>query len=904
LTKDKKSLFILDPDGLTKYDYASMEILAHVAVVNSVSNLQISDDGGLLILDNNWLLNLKNENEPELQVISEKIHLLNFYSREFALSPDGKVIAVEQNNCKDLCMHTFRLVSTEDFKDLYTSSAPTLQEPPTFSSDGKYFALADLTQVRTPGGGTEPAGGTVGVWTTNDFTRVSSMSVKFPFIVSSIAFSEDNTLLAIAQENSIDVYDVPNDDSKVTIADLCKSDIRKVMFAPSSTTKILEHTECGSGEWTISGNTAKLSSSNVPDLSSIVFDEKGNFKAIPYTQPVSNLKAYIREDTFKFTNNDVISFRNYDAEAGNNHSCDLSLANSSFDCLANPRQYNSGRYLGKDILLATDGKYYSYVVGKSKVDIYSFDNPSQVYYSIPFRDFAFDLLALDPINKLVFYNIALSGRANRVIIQDMKNDHILEKWEGETFISSIVFSENNKFAGLCHTIGYTSGPNKDRLVIFDLSEKRTMYNTESTCSGAALSIKDDGSRLAIEYYLYNPTDQLYSTRIMILNTTSPFEKQYFDFDTLFSYATAFSPDGSMLAAVCSKNEICFLDSSDGREIYRMKAHSGISNLAFSKDGSMLATSSNWGLISLWAVPPFTNNARQSQPSPISFYTPNLTWDFNEDDWFEGWGEQDWQALGLKNITVNNGYFSATATDSGTAIYSNEGLGIDTSKFARIEIRMRVSGGENAQLYFRHSNDDMSEALSKPFSVQSGTEFNTYIIDMSNVSGWKGTVEQLRLDPIRDAVGATVEIDYIHLLPPGFSWGFDEAGNLEGWENWGELDNVDVQNGYLSAKAIGADPQIYSSEGLGIDSSKFSHIEIRIHVSEGNSAQLFFRNENNDLSENKIITFPIESGTEFKTYILDMSKISSWEGIIYQLRLDPTSDVIGAIIEIDYIHLLP
>ena len=766
LTKDKKFLFILDPDGLTKYDYASMEILAYVAVANSVSDLQISDDGGLLILDNNWLLDLKNDQEPKLYVLSEKIRLVNFYSRGFALSPDGKVIAVEQNNCTDLCKHTFRLVSTGDFSELFTSSTQTLQDLPTFSYDGKYFALADLTQISTSGGGTEPAGGTVGVWTTNDFTRVSSMSVKFPFSVSSISFSEDNTLLATAQRNSVEIYDAVSGDSQVTIADLCESDTRKVMFVPSSTTKILEHSECSSGEWAISGSTASLSTDSVPDLSRISFDENGNFKAIPYTQPAtSEVKAFTQEYYFEFLNNDVLSFKNVNFQIDDKkNSCDLSLANGSFDCQSHAPEYSNGRYLGKDVILATDGKYYSFVVGKSKVDIYSFDNPSQVYYSIPFRDFFFTLLALDPISGLVFYDISLSDKADRVIIQDMKNDRILEKWEGQTYISSLAISENSRYATLCRTIGnYNDGTDKDRLVIFDLSEKRTAYNTDFNCSGTTLALSSDGAKLVSEYGK-GATSATAITRVMLLNTTPPYETKYFDFDSWFyPYTAVFSPDSSMLAVGCSKNEICFLDPSDGREIYRMNAHSGISNLAFSKDGSVLATSSSQGLISLWAVPPFTSGARQSQSSPISSYTPGFSWDFNDDGDFGGWGEQDWQSAGLTNLRVKKGYLSATATRPDTELYSNEGFGIDASKFSKIEIRMRVSAGNPAVIFFNNTSGDWAEDKGKYFDIFADNEFHTYFINMGKVAGWKGTINQLRLD-LRGASGATIDIDYIHLLP--------------------------------------------------------------------------------------------------------------------------------------------
>ena len=765
LTKGNKFLFILDPDGLTKYDYASMEILASVAIANSVSEMQISNDGNLLMLDKKWLLDLENDKEPELHVLSEKIRLQNLYSRDFVLSPDGKVIAVAQHNCKDLCKHFFRLVSTEDFSELFTTSAQHLRQLPTFSSDGTYFALADLTQAATSGGGTGVTGGFVGIWTTSDFTKVSSFSVKYPFRVTGIAFSEDDTRIASAQRNSIDIYDVQSGDSIVEIADLCDSDQRRIMFVPSTKDKVLEHSDCGSGAWTISGSTARLSKDDVPDLSRIAFDEKGNFKAIPYIYPTtSNLRAYRDQYYLKFLNNDILGFKNFDLETLDIHSCDLSLANGSLDCQSHAPENNNGRYLGKDVILATDGKYYSYVVSKSKVDIYSFDNPTQVYYSIPFRDYIFDLLALDPINNLVIYNIGLSMSANRVIIQDMTNDRILEKWEGETFISSITFSENDKFAAFCRATSYSGGINKDKLAILDLSTKRITYTLDFTCRSTALSLSNDGSKLSVEHYLVDPTDQLYSTRVMIINTVSPFEKYRSTFDGLFSYAIAFSPDDSIVAVTCSIAEICFLDTSDLREIHRFTAHSRISNMAFSKDGSVLATSSSWGLISLWAVPPFTSDSRQPQSSPLSSYIPSFSWDFDEDGWFEGWGEQDWQSGDLNNLKVKNGYLSASATGNDPQISSNEGLGINAAKFSQIEIRMRVSAGDSAQLFFRNENNDMSENKSIIFPIEAGTEFKTYILGMSTISSWKNMIHQLRLDPTSDVFGTTIEIDYIRLLP--------------------------------------------------------------------------------------------------------------------------------------------
>jgi len=68
------------------------------------------------------------------------------------------------------------------------------------------------------------------------------------------------------------------------------------------------------------------------------------------------------------------------------------------------------------------------------------------------------------------------------------------------------------------------------------------------------------------------------------------------------------------------------------------------------------------------------------------------------------------------------------------------------------------------LYFTAiDNRDMSEDTSRHFVINSDGEFHVYKIDMKNVAAWRGTVNQLRIDPTGDAIGAIIEIDYIRLF---------------------------------------------------------------------------------------------------------------------------------------------
>ena len=148
--------------------------------------------------------------------------------------------------------------------------------------------------------------------------------------------------------------------------------------------------------------------------------------------------------------------------------------------------------------------------------------------------------------------------------------------------------------------------------------------------------------------------------------------------------------------------------------------------------------------------------------------------------------------------------------------------------------------------------------------------------------------------------ATSYVDNVFFEPPpALSWEFNTDGDLEDWggQDWHYVDTTRpiVKNGLLSFRSTGNDPQIYTGEGLSINADEVKTMWIRMRLSKGvGPAQLFFHEHMKE--------FVIQTGTEFKTYTINLGSHSDWQGIIKQLRLDPISDYVGAIIEIDYIRL--
>ncbi|HEX9330843.1 MAG TPA: hypothetical protein VF896_03070 [Anaerolineales bacterium] len=157
---------------------------------------------------------------------------------------------------------------------------------------------------------------------------------------------------------------------------------------------------------------------------------------------------------------------------------------------------------------------------------------------------------------------------------------------------------------------------------------------------------------------------------------------------------------------------------------------------------------------------------------------------------------------------------------------------------------------------------------------------------------------------------------------GFGWEFEAGGTgcAKGWSAGNQITRLQVREGNLVAESIGDDPYIFSPSvpyskysensgrwGPGFAAEDFPRIEIRMKVSEGYTAQLFFTAnlpnyiQDYTFDEAKSLSFPIISDGQFHNYILDMTKVEKWSGDIEQLRLDPTDT--QAIIEIDYIRFL-
>jgi len=134
-----------------------------------------------------------------------------------------------------------------------------------------------------------------------------------------------------------------------------------------------------------------------------------------------------------------------------------------------------------------------------------------------------------------------------------------------------------------------------------------------------------------------------------------------------------------------------------------------------------------------------------------------------------------------------------------------------------------------------------------------------------------------------------------------AWEFDRPGDDEGWIPVNQLSYFTISGGILKASSCGTDPFMRLDDVLNLEANKYNIVEIRMRVSDGNCAGLYFATvDDGQWGEETAIHFAIAPSSQFQTYKIDMASRSTWSGKISQIRLDPTDA--EADIEIDYIRI--
>jgi hypothetical protein len=273
--------------------------------------------------------------------------------------------------------------------------------------------------------------------------------------------------------------------------------------------------------------------------------------------------------------------------------------------------------------------------------------------------------------------------------------------------------------------------------------------------------------------------------------------------------------------------------------------------------------------------------------------PHTTWRFDLGS-AEGWSSSSAPA-----VSVTKGVLTASLSSTGS-LTSQAGLHFygAVARTVTMNARSRDSAGDVC-LHFMTAADPAWDADKSSCVLVTPAALQTYTFDLGADPAWRdGLVTRLALSASRPV---TLEIDSLEVNLNGYAWEFQADGDTEGWVAWNQMASLQAGGGLLLARSVGSDPYM-GSPGIAADAGKLSRVEIRMKVSAGSVAQLFFVTDTEaQTDEAKSLAFPVSADGQFHIYTLDMSAVPSWKGTIRQLRFDPTDA--ASEVEIDYIRLI-
>jgi hypothetical protein len=201
---------------------------------------------------------------------------------------------------------------------------------------------------------------------------------------------------------------------------------------------------------------------------------------------------------------------------------------------------------------------------------------------------------------------------------------------------------------------------------------------------------------------------------------------------------------------------------------------------------------------------------------------------------------------------------------------------------------------------------------------------TYLLDGKTVGGYNPrNADKLKnldfsfvanvnagTDPNRSVTGYADyvrmgKIEESEMKPTAYRWDFDV--DPQGWDK--DFANVSPPtsiDGSLQFTTTEGNPGIISPGSLQISSTATPIITVRMRVQTNYQlvGKIYFvTNKDGNWDEKKRKIFSVRTNEQMETYDIDMSTVSTWQGVITQIRVDPLDNVFAGIqITIDYISV--
>ncbi len=266
---------------------------------------------------------------------------------------------------------------------------------------------------------------------------------------------------------------------------------------------------------------------------------------------------------------------------------------------------------------------------------------------------------------------------------------------------------------------------------------------------------------------------------------------------------------------------------------------------------------------------------------------NMTWDSTNNRWI-GTSADSFVGAGIQQPDLNKESVQVfTAPASGTVrIMANVRRSVSNAASDGVQVKIKkndqdwwpIGGG------FVQVSDMTGIVIDQIAAVTAGDQFQ-FVVNSKASS-------------VYDAVYFDPTITYY-----GGVWNFDST--VENWTAGGNTSGFGWQSdGYMGGNVTGTDPNLTSADHLGIRIVDHHFIKIGMkNATAAKTAKFYFTtNADPTWNEAKSKTFAtIANDPNYTEYVVDMSTVPGWTGVLRQLRFDPEDSVSTGSFSIDYIR---
>lgn len=268
--------------------------------------------------------------------------------------------------------------------------------------------------------------------------------------------------------------------------------------------------------------------------------------------------------------------------------------------------------------------------------------------------------------------------------------------------------------------------------------------------------------------------------------------------------------------------------------------------------------------------------------------PILSWGVGKEGSLDGWNVNDAQA-----VFEEDGSCLLNITGPDTSV-SEDNLQIDTTVYRTMELTYindtDCTAGEAYFINDSQTVEGFQPGCTVAFSVEKGE--HTAVIPFSDNINWTGTVNALRIDPVKDLTSGTFRIISMEMtsekapeLELTSEWEWDTDGDFEQWTFNDIIVDPQVSGGYLILPVEGEDANM-NSPLMSLDTVLYPTVEIVYKNETDNQDAELFWNNGGGINQACSTAFTALNDGEWHTLRINLSQNSNWTGKVTGIRLDP------------------